>query len=126
MRFYKINTLVFLCGVVAIYLNLAWLAAVALTFILVGGLLEFGAFREFYDFLYPQKKLPEYNRSTRTKRLGKKTGNHQWALRQRPDPQIIERPPEIILLENRRAGNYLFHGIYFLLVLVGFLPDLQN
>ena len=55
MNFYKINTVIFLCGLAAIYLNLAWLAVISFTFILVGGFLEFGAYREFYDFLYPTK-----------------------------------------------------------------------
>jgi aminopeptidase YwaD len=55
MGFYKINTVIFLGGVVSIYLNLPWPAVMAFTFILVGGFLEFGAYREFYDFLYPQK-----------------------------------------------------------------------
>jgi hypothetical protein len=56
MGFYKINTVVFLCGLGSIYLNQAWLAVIAFTFILVGGFLEFGAYKEFYDFLYPIKQ----------------------------------------------------------------------
>jgi aminopeptidase YwaD len=55
MNFYKINTVIFLCGLAGIYLNLAWLAVIAFTFILVGGFLEFGGYREFYDPLYPIK-----------------------------------------------------------------------
>jgi aminopeptidase YwaD len=55
MNFYKINTAIFLGGLASIYLNLAWLSAIFFTLILVGGFLEFGAYREFYDFLYPVK-----------------------------------------------------------------------
>jgi aminopeptidase YwaD len=55
MNFYKINTVIFLCGLAAIYFNLAWLSVISFTFILVGGFLEFGGYREFYDFLYPTR-----------------------------------------------------------------------
>jgi len=41
--------------VVGIYFNLVWLSVLAFTFILAGGFLEFGFYREFYDFLYPAK-----------------------------------------------------------------------
>ncbi len=55
MNFYKINTVIFLCWLASIYLNLALLSLISFTFILIGGFLEFGGYREFYDPLYPAK-----------------------------------------------------------------------
>jgi hypothetical protein len=56
MNFYKVNTLIFIGGLAAIYLNLAGLAVAAFTFMWIGGFLEFGVYRELYDFLYPLKQ----------------------------------------------------------------------
>ncbi|HMD88373.1 MAG TPA: M28 family peptidase [Anaerolineaceae bacterium] len=55
MNFYKINVTVYIICLILIFYNQPLPAVIGLLFIIVSGMLEFGYYREFFDWLFPQK-----------------------------------------------------------------------